>query len=47
MTSGKVSVIIPSCNERHLQVTIDSVLAGARGDVEVLACLDAWWPNPS
>lgn len=44
--SEKVSVIIPSCNERHLQATIDSVLAGAHGDVEVLACLDAWWPDP-
>lgn len=43
---GRVSVIIPSCNERHLQVTIDSVLAGARGDVEVFACLDAWRPDP-
>ena len=47
MTPGKISVIIPSCNERHLQRTIDSVLAGATGDVEVLPCLDGWWPDPA
>ena len=46
MTPGRVSVIIPARNERFLQATIDSLLAGAAGDVEILACLDGYWPDP-
>lgn len=42
----KLSVVIPSRNERFLQATIDSLLAGATGDIEILACLDGYWPDP-
>jgi glycosyltransferase involved in cell wall biosynthesis len=42
----KVSVLIPSKNERHLQRTIQDVLEKAAGDVEVIAVLDGYWPDP-
>lgn len=42
----KLSVIIPSRNERFLPQTIADVLAKARGDVEVIAVLDGYWPEP-
>ena len=41
-----VSVLIPARNEVHLQETVDSLLAGARGQVEIIAVLDGWWPDP-
>jgi glycosyltransferase involved in cell wall biosynthesis len=41
---GRVSVIIPSRDERYLQATIDDVLAKAEGDVEVVVSLDGYWP---
>jgi len=44
--SLKLSIIIPARNERFLQPTIDSLLAGATGDIEILACLDGYWPDP-
>ncbi len=43
---AKVSVIIPSRNERFLPQTIDDVFAHATGDVEVIAVLDGYWPAP-
>jgi len=43
---SKVSVIIPARNEPFLQQTIDDVLVNAAGDVEVLAMLDNYWPDP-
>lgn len=47
MHAGRVSVIIPSRNERYLQHTIDSLLANAGGDVEVIVVLDGGpWPDP-
>ena len=47
MVKGRVSVCIPSRNERHLQRTIDSLLTHAHGDIEVIAVLDGdAWPNP-
>lgn len=42
----KVSVLIPARNERFLQQTVDDVFLKARGDVEVIATLDGYWPNP-
>lgn len=42
----KVSVLIPSRNERFLPQTVADVLAKARGDLEVLVCLDGYWPQP-
>ena len=43
---AKVSVIIPARNETYLQRTIESVLAAARGDIEVIAVCDGYWPDP-
>jgi len=44
---GRTTVIIPACNEGFLQATIDSLLAGAAGDVEIIAVIDGGpWPNP-
>lgn len=42
----KVSVIIPAREEEYLQRTIDDLFAKAKGDVEVIAVLDGYWPNP-
>jgi glycosyltransferase involved in cell wall biosynthesis len=46
MESNKVSVLIPARNERYLQKTINDVLTKAAGDVEVIAVLDGYWPDP-
>ncbi len=42
----KLTVIIPSRRERFLGRTIEDVLKNARGDVEVIAVLDGYWPDP-
>lgn len=42
----KVTVIIPARNERFLAPTVADVLNQARGDVEVIVCLDGYWPTP-
>ena len=41
-----LSVIIPSRNEVFLQQTIDDVLRNAVGEIEVIAVLDGYWPEP-
>src|SRR3990172_3969603 len=41
-----VSVIIPSRNEPFLQQTIQSLLDNATGEIEIIAVLDGYWPNP-
>jgi glycosyltransferase involved in cell wall biosynthesis len=41
-----VSVIIPAKNEVYLERTIRNVLANARGEVEIIAELDGWVPDP-
>lgn len=41
----KLSVLIPSRGERFLGETVRDVLAKARGDVEVVAVLDGYWPD--
>ncbi len=41
-----VSVIIPSCNERFLQPTIDDILVKAKGKIEIIVYLDEFWPDP-
>lgn len=41
-----VSIVIPARNEQFLQKTIDDLLTKAHGDVEVIAVLDGYWPNP-
>ena len=43
---SKVSVIIPSRNELFLSQTINDILSKATGDVEVIAVLDGYWPDP-
>ncbi len=47
MVSGRVSIIVPSRNERFLPETVRDVLAKAQGDVEVLVVLDGYWPKPA
>lgn len=43
----KLSIIIPSRNEKYLQPTIKELLSKARGDIEVIAVLDGYWPVPA
>jgi len=42
----KVSIIIPGRNEMYFQHTIDSCLEAASEDVEVIAVIDGYVPNP-
>ena len=41
-----LSVLIPARNEEFLARTIDSVTANMRGDTEVIAVCDGYWPDP-
>lgn len=41
-----VSIIIPSRNEIFLAKTIESLLEKAKGEIEIIAILDGYWPNP-
>lgn len=41
-----VSIIIPARNEVFLQKTITDILEKARGNIEVIAVLDGYWPKP-
>src|SRR4030067_3056975 len=43
---GKVSIISPSRNELCVQKTVTDLLAKA-GDIEVIAVLDGYWPEPA
>lgn len=44
---GRVSVVIPSRNERYLRATVVDLLAKAAGDVEILVMLEGPpWPDP-
>lgn len=43
---SKVSIIIPSRNERFLTPTINDLIAKATGDIEVIVVLDGYWPQP-
>lgn len=40
---AKVSILVPSRNERFLVPTVRDLLAKATGDVEVIAVLDGYW----
>lgn len=42
----KLSVIIPSRKERFLQQTVKDILNKAVEDIEVIAVLDGYWPDP-
>lgn len=46
MASRKVSILIPANGEKYLQPTIDDLLAHATGEIEIIAVLDGWWPQP-
>ena len=41
-----LSIILPSRNERFLPNTIADLLAKAEGDIEIIAVLEGYWPNP-
>lgn len=41
-----VTIILPARNEPHLQKTINSLLENAQGEIEVIAVLDGYWPDP-
>lgn len=43
---GRVSVVVPSRNERFLCPTVNDILTKASGDVEVIVSLDGYWPDP-
>lgn len=43
---ARVSVLVPARNERFLAPTIADLLAKATGDIEIVAVLDGYWPNP-
>lgn len=47
MIHGRVSVLVPARNERFLPQTVRDLLAKARGDVEIVAILDGYWPDPA
>lgn len=42
-----LSVIIPARNEEWIVDTIEDVLKNMRGDTEVIAILDGYWPDPA
>ena len=41
-----LTVIIPARNEIYLQRTIQNVLDNAEGEIEIIAVLDGYWPDP-
>lgn len=43
---SRVSIIVPSRNERFLNKTIEDIYAKARGDIEVIVILEGYWANP-
>lgn len=44
--SDRVTVIVPSRNEKFLHQTVRDVLGQARGDVECIVALDGYWTRP-
>ena len=44
--TGLVSIIIPSRNEKYLGKTIEDLLTKAVGEIEIIAVLDGYWPEP-
>lgn len=41
-----LSVIIPARNEQFLQATINDLLKNARDEIEIIAVLEGYWPDP-
>lgn len=44
--NNKVSFLIPSRNEIYLEATIKNILKNCQGDIEIIAVLDGYKPNP-
>jgi glycosyltransferase involved in cell wall biosynthesis len=44
--SSLLSVLIPSRNEQFLPQTIADLFAKAAGEIEIICCLDGYWPSP-
>jgi len=44
---AKVSIVIPARNEQFLQPTIEDLFKKATGEIEVIAMLDNYWPDPA
>jgi len=44
--SHKTSIIIPARNEPYLARTIHNLLTNAKGEIEIIALLDGYWPDP-
>lgn len=42
----ETSIVIPARNEQFLNKTIEDLLAKARGEIEIIAVLDGYWPDP-
>ena len=40
-----VSIVIPARNEQFLPQTIEDLLAKARGEIEIIAMLEGYWPE--
>lgn len=47
MIKNRVSVVIPARNEQFLTKTIKDLLEKAVEDVEIIAVLDGYWPEPN
>ncbi len=43
---SKVSIIVPARNEIFLQQTLNEIFKNAKGEIEVIAILDRYWPSP-
>jgi len=41
-----LSIVIPARFEKYLQQTIYSILGAATGEIEIIAVLDGYWPDP-
>lgn len=41
-----LSIVIPSYKDPLLHKTIGSILKNAQGEIEIIAVLDGYWPNP-
>lgn len=41
-----ISIIIPSRDEPFLQKTIEDIIKNASGEIEIIAVLDGYWPDP-
>lgn len=46
MVAGRVSILVPSRNERYLPETVRDLLSKAEGDIELIVVLDGYWPDP-